>query len=550
LARGAETPRDLNKLRKRPKIMITTEEYKVNRKAAHALRVDPALFQRGNMLVRVLRETATYYDEAGAVQPMDLCRDPGAPRIAPVPPALLREKLTRFARWRSVKVIKGEEVAVPAHPPTWAVDSLMHWGNWDEIRHLESIIETPVLRPDGTLLSAPGYDAATGLLLEPHAEFPAVAEEPTRADAVHAAHMLLDLVGDFPFAGAEHRAAWLAGLLTPLARFAIKGPVPLFVFDANMARVGKTKLVDVISLIATGRKVARSACPATDEEWDKRLLAIAMAGTRLVLFDNLSTGGNLGSPSLDAALTGSSYAGRILGETAWASDIPFTTIMYASGNNLQLIGDITGRVVFTRMESRVDRPEERADFRVPDLLGHVRATRGELAVAALTILRGFVVAGRPAPNPPLPPLGEYAAWSALVRHAVHWATGLDPCATRELARSCDRLAQSLPALLVGWHRLCAAEGKSGLTTSEAIDALTANPQGHAALHAILAEQSRDGKLPPPQKLGNYLGRIRGRVCKGWAIKAKTVHGANSWTVTKIDPAAPDITEIDAEAPAE
>ena len=66
--------------------MITTEEYKVNRKAAHALRVDPALFQRGNMLVRVLRETATYYDEAGAVQPMDLCRDPGTRGSRPSPP--------------------------------------------------------------------------------------------------------------------------------------------------------------------------------------------------------------------------------------------------------------------------------------------------------------------------------------------------------------------------------------------------------------------------------------------------------------------------------
>ena len=241
--------------------MITTEEYKVNRKAAHALRVDPALFQRGNMLVRVLRETATYYDEAGAVRPMDLCRDPGAPRIAPVPPALLREKLTRFARWRSVKVIKGEEVALPAHPPAWAVDSLMHWGNWDEIRHLESIIETPVLRPDGTILLEPGYDAATGLLLEPHAEFPAVAKEPTLVDAVRAADRLLDLVSDFPFADAEHRAAWLAGLLTPLARFAIPGPCPLFLLDANQARTGKTKLVDVISIVATGRKVARSACP-------------------------------------------------------------------------------------------------------------------------------------------------------------------------------------------------------------------------------------------------------------------------------------------------
>ena len=212
-----------------------------------------------------------------------------------------------------------------------------------------------------------------------------------------------------------------------------------------MARVGKTKLVYVISLIATGRKVARSACPATDEEWDKRLLAIALAGTRLVLFDNLSTGGNLGSPSLDAALTGSSYAGRILGETAWASDIPFTTIMYASRQQMQLIGDITGRVVFTRMESRVDRPEERADFRVPDLLGHVRATRGELAVAALTILRG---SWSPADRHPIrrPPL--WASTRRGRRGPARRALGhrTRTVATRELARSCDRLAQSLPAL--------------------------------------------------------------------------------------------------------
>ena len=176
-----------------------------------------------------------------------------------------------------------------------------------------------------------------------------------------------------------------------------------------------------------------------------------MAGTRLVLFDNLSTGGNLGSPSLDAALTGSSYAGRILGETAWASDIPFTTIMYASGNNLQLIGDISGRVVFTRMESRVDRPEERADFRVPDLLGHVRATRGELAVAA--DLPARVRGRRPTgTQSAAPPLGEYAAdrrWSGTPCTGPPDSTR----ARRELARSCDRLAQSLPALLVGWHRL-------------------------------------------------------------------------------------------------
>jgi hypothetical protein len=35
-------------------------------------------------------------------------------------------------------------------------------------------------------------------------------------------------VSDFPFERPEHRAAWLAGLLTPLAWFAFDGPAPLY----------------------------------------------------------------------------------------------------------------------------------------------------------------------------------------------------------------------------------------------------------------------------------------------------------------------------------
>jgi hypothetical protein len=36
-------------------------------------------------------------------------------------------------------------------------------GIWDGIRHLEAVINFPVLRPDGTVLDRPGYDAGTGL---------------------------------------------------------------------------------------------------------------------------------------------------------------------------------------------------------------------------------------------------------------------------------------------------------------------------------------------------------------------------------------------------
>src|SRR5262249_43271502 len=159
--------------------------------------------------------------------------------------------------------------------------------------------ETPVLRPDGSVLDAPGYDPATGLLYEPGAVFPPVPPTPSLADAKGAADQLLRLVDEFPFARAEHRAAWLAAALTPLARFAVAGPCPLFVFDANPPGSGKTLLVDAVSIIATGREAARTPLPPSDEELHKVITAVALAGDRLMLIDNVAA--PLGGASLDAA---------------------------------------------------------------------------------------------------------------------------------------------------------------------------------------------------------------------------------------------------------
>ena len=246
------------------------------------------------------------------------------------------------------------------------------------MRHLEGVIETPIIRLDGSILDTPGYDSTTGLLFEPGTVFPAIPPYPTREEATAATTQIFDLVKDFPFLDRDHRAAWLAALLTPLARFALPGPCPLFLFDANQARTGKTKLVDVVSLLATGRLVARTAFPATDEEMDKRILAIALAGFRMILFDNIEMGANFGSAALDAALTGTTYSGRVLGASKWATDLPLTTVFYASGNNIALKGDILGRIIYVRLESQIERPEERDDFAVKDLLGAVRGHRGRL----------------------------------------------------------------------------------------------------------------------------------------------------------------------------
>src|SRR5262249_10815491 len=152
-------------------------------------------------------------------------------------------------------------VVVPTHPPAIIVRQVASRGAWPGVRPLEGIIETPTLRPDGSVIETPGYDAETGLWFAPNGDFPTIPSNPSKADAERAKDELYTIVGDFPFTGNEHKAAWLAALLTSLARFAIDGPCPLFMIDANCPGTGKSKLADIIAILATGREMARGAYP-------------------------------------------------------------------------------------------------------------------------------------------------------------------------------------------------------------------------------------------------------------------------------------------------
>src|SRR5262249_12519458 len=160
----------------------------------------------------------------------------------------------------------------------------------------------------------------------------------TRGDAERAAADLLALVVDFPFVGEGHRAAWLAALLTPLARFAIDGCTPLFLLDGNTPGSGKGKLADLIAVVATGRQIARTSYPDSDEEMRKRMTSIALAGDRLVLIDNIAT--TFGGSALDAAITAPYWRDRRLGSNEMTPVLPLYVVWYATGNNVTLRGDV------------------------------------------------------------------------------------------------------------------------------------------------------------------------------------------------------------------
>jgi len=197
------------------------------------------------------------------------------------------------------------------------------------------VVEYPVLRVDGSVLLEPGYDPDTGLLYAPPTPIPLrLPVSPSRDDAERAGRELLEVVEDFPFNGGSGSVGWVASVLTPIAHFAFPGPAPLFFFDANLRACGKSLLADVAGLVVSGRQMDRISPPATDEEMEKRITALALAGAPLALIDNVVH--TFGWASLDAALTGRTWNSRILGQSRMTGSLDLAATWYASGNNVAL----------------------------------------------------------------------------------------------------------------------------------------------------------------------------------------------------------------------
>lgn len=198
------------------------------------------------------------------------------------------------------------------HPPAWCVNAVSARGYWREIRDLEAVLPHPALLPDGTLLSTNGYDPGSGLLVRiPPGLDLAVPDAPTVGDVTTARKLLLDVVRDFPFKSREHKGAWLAGLLTPLAWFAFDGPAPWFLIDKNVRGAGAGLMADTTALILTGRRFPVLSYTNDREELRKKITSLAVAGERLALLDNLA--GAVGNDVLDMALTGDRWKDRLLG---------------------------------------------------------------------------------------------------------------------------------------------------------------------------------------------------------------------------------------------
>ena len=501
-----------------PPITISTDlSYMVNaaQQALMGMWGAPHIFQRARQLCLIAH---------GVHPPKWLHRPMEAPVILPLDRDYLLELTSQAVSWQKVSKKKKQTVEA-ALPPAQVIKTLLA-RPVHPFPLLEGIACAPTLRPDGSVLDQPGYDADMALYLDTNGtQFPPIPTQPRLDHARSAIGTLQQAFIDFPFVGDHHLSTVLAAICSLVARYAIQGNVPLFAVRSTTRGSGKGLLIDAVSLIATGRPAPRWAQTLDEEEERKRLLTLGLAGDALAHIDNVNH--PLGSGPLDLALTAPTFSDRILG-TQTTREAPMNLVFFASGNNMVFKGDMARRVMPIDLDPKMEKPEERDTFAHSPLLPWVLTERPRLVVAALTLLKAYFQSGLPSQS--IKPLGSFEEWSQLVRSCLVWAGEADPCEGRkDLEAESDPAYERLASLLEAWEQCYPTDTTkrrpgqwTTRTLKQAVEDIGLQaiakpdpnnpPNKWNDLAEVLSEYDShyDGKRLDTKRIGNALRPIEGR----------------------------------------
>lgn len=483
------------------------------------------IYARGTMLVRpVVIDSPTSLNRIGEREEYV--------QLLPIERPYLVEKLTDLIDWQKPSGKLGQQLKSIACPAIIADTIIARRGEWI-FPQVRAVVTAPTLRPDGTILSTPGLDAETGILFTSAQSWPEVPDQPTKEDAEEALAKLITVLKDFPFKSAADRSSAVALILTSVIRPCLPA-APMFGVSAPTPGTGKSKLVDMVSIIVTGQPASVMAAPSDEEELRKHLGAALIASNSFITLDNIEN--PLRSPFLCQVLTQGQVSVRVLGESRNVT-LPTSATLCATGNSLRFVGDLTRRVVLIELDAGVERPEERVFD--DDILAVAHKRRITLVIAALTILRAFIVNNGPRV---VPALGSFETWSNLVRSALVWLGEADPLGNADQVRDHDPERERTAAILEALPRgeVWTVSEIAKLVYQEC--GLAPEIRRHEALTDALAEFiNPNGKLNSV-KFGNFLSKHQNRILNGLRVvrRGRNRRNVAQWTVEDVQ--SPDTSD--------
>jgi hypothetical protein len=350
-------------------------------------------------------------------------------------------------------LVKAKEAPVELDtplPPQIARMYLGWRGEWN-LPPLNGIATTPLLSEDGSIRTARGYDAVTGLWCERVPDIGGLVPlKPTRSEAEAALAFIRDAFKTFCFADAEtirgndgvsiidlrtppnmDESSFLCALLGAVCRPSLwLAPGSLFrAAPHSGSGAGKGKLVRCICAVAYERQPSAVTAGGGAEEMEKRISAALLEGGPAVLFDNFNNV-TLRSASLESALTERPAKVRQF-RTLDLITLNALASVFVTGNGVLLAQDIVRRFIPTEFDARMEDPERRKFS--GDILDDVSRRRPELLAALLTIWRHGRLADGLKQGVAL---GSYEQWCAWVR---------DPLLTLGCRDPVERIGESQAA---------------------------------------------------------------------------------------------------------
>jgi hypothetical protein len=472
---------------------------------------------------RELAHSKKHYQRGGLI--VTVFYDPGTREICIKEiskPALVRA-LASVAIWERFDGRSNDFVRID--PPERHVSVLFDAVNYAHLPVLNGLTRQPYLRPDGSLMNTAEYDSATGMFGMFNSSKFSVPDKPSRMQAETALEILQDLLTEFHFANESDRSAALAAILTATIRSSL--PVaPMFHVRAHALGSGKSYLCELITAFATPQQGTPTAFPNNDEACQKLLLAELLRAPAVIEFDNL-TNDLLAYKSLCTALTSEFMRDRILGVSKTAA-VNTRTLFLSSGNNVGPIQDMARRCITIHLDPTVETPAGRT-FNRPELVRELLQDRERYVSAALTIIRAWIVAGKPKAN--CKPLVSYGEWSDLCCQPLLWLGCCDPTVSVFEALSEDPDREILARLLSAWQ---AAFGRAPTMVRDAVNRINqvCDEELSEVLHEISNERGEINRF----KLGRWIKRHAGQVVDGLRfVRCSGNSSAVKWRLESVSP---------------
>ncbi len=421
--------------------------------------------------------------------------------------------LAMVAKWMR-KFKKGKK---PTHPCQKVVAALLESpSKWGAIPYLNSITEVQIIKPDGSIHDTVGYDCETGIYYDGTAPALNIPEYPNIDDAKESLKTIRRAFAEFPFVDPDLDFAVVLAHMLTLARRAQLPTAPMFAFSATTPGTGKTLLVNVVSLIVRGKlpsTIAPTEKNSSADEERKRITSLLKYGITCVNYDNFQT--PVGSESLDALLTAPEWTDRELGGNK-ISTLPNKLTIAATGNNLTLKGDLHRRSLITLLDANCENPELRT-FSIQKLEDYVIKHRGELLAALFTILRAYILAGKPLDNQPS--LGSFELWSKMVAAPIQWLGLPNPVKSQKRLHAENAELTTLSKLQKAWFRLRDDDGffmESWMSVSDLLNRRIFENELDEAIAAIIPSEGSS------RSLGRYISKYEGRIVDDLVIRKKPI----------------------------